>query len=268
MARARLAQGVVDHLARSAPTKTASDRQAVSGFLTQSPPEKPGVARKGMFRFERHTVCMFQRRISVGIAFSRMPHIGQSRREVDMNTSSALLGCLATGLLAAGTAQAAPVAHTLTLTTDQITGTPFGLTSVPGPLQFDFAVDDSILAGTALYDELPGFALLEPLVIGDATFENADIPVLPGGRVTDGQLVEIYLLARYVDPVEGQREIRTYFFPAFQWDGTDFNPEPPSEFMFGTYAITRSASTVPEPGSLVLLVLGLTAAGAARRARR
>jgi hypothetical protein len=184
-----------------------------------------------------------------------------------MKTSNTLVGSLAIGLLAAGTVQAAPVVHTLTFTTDQITGTPFGLTSVPGPLQFEFAVDESILSGSALYDALPGFALLEPIVIGDATFTGADIPLVPGGRVTDGLLVEIYLLAQHVDAVEGQREIRTYFFPAFQWDGTDFNPEPPSEFMFGTYAITRSPSTVPEPGSIALLVLGLVAVGVARRPR-
>jgi hypothetical protein len=173
---------------------------------------------------------------------------------------------LAIGLLASSAVRALPATHVFTLTANSISGTPFGLMSVPPPLQFEFVVDDSILASgtSALYDTLPGFLLLEPIVIGDAAFMSSDIPVVPGGRVTDGALVEMFLLARFVDPEEGQRELRTYFMPAYQWDGTDFNQQPPSEFIFGTYSIAR-ASRVPEPGTLALLGLGLAGLGRSRR---
>ena len=186
-----------------------------------------------------------------------------------MDTRRAIWGLVAIGLLSSGAARALPVGHTLTLMTDRIDGTPFGLTSAPAPLQFEFAVDDSILGGgSVVYGALPGFVLLEPIVIGDATFTNAEIPVVPGGRVTDGLLVEIYLLAQYVDPVEGQREIRTYFMPANSWDGTDFNPEPPSEFLFGSYSIALAPTPVPEPRSLLLLGMGLAGLAVGRRAQR
>ena len=189
---------------------------------------------------------------------------------VGMDMRRVIWGLVAIGLLSSGTVGAAPVGHTLTLVTELIDGTPFGLTSVPGPLQFEFAVDDSILGGggSVVFGALPGFVLLEPIVIGDATFTNAEIPVAPGGRVTDGLLVEIYLLAQYVDPIEGQREIRTYFMPANRWDGTDFNPAPPSEFLFGSYSVVLAPTSVAEPALLVLLGLGLAGLVVGRRAQR
>ena len=143
--------------------------------------------------------------------------------------------------------------------------------SPPSPIVGEFIVDDSIFEpGTPeLIDALPGFSLVAPIVIGDATFTNADIGVAPGGRVVGGTLVEIFFLAQFVDPIEGQRRLQTYFLPSFQWDGTDFNQEPPSEFIFGTYSVSVAPSaSVPEPLSISMLGLGLAGIAVQRRRRR
>ena len=97
-----------------------------------------------------------------------------------------------------------------------------------------------------MFDALPGFALIEPIVIGDVSFDNGDVGVAPGGRIVGGELTEVWLHALLIDPIEGQRELTTYFFPSFQFDGTDFNPEPqPSEHLFGTYTVARAEPVVP-----------------------
>ncbi len=172
--------------------------------------------------------------------------------------TSAVVFCGA--LLLAAVVQGDPILHTITFSADSISGTPFGLTSPPSPITGEFSVDDSIFAPGApeVIDALPGFSLIAPIVMGDATFTNADIAVAPGGRVVGGNLVEIFFLAQFVDPIEGQRRLETFFFPSFQWNGTDFNAEPPSEFIFGTYSISVGPKApVPEPLSVSLLGLGL-----------
>jgi len=181
---------------------------------------------------------------------------------------SITLGCfLVLAALPHDLARAAPSSHRITLSSTAILDTPFALTEFPSPISAEFLVDDSILQPgfTGLIDELPNFSLLAPIVIGDATFTNDSIHVTPGGRVVDGELVEVFLHAAYLDPLEGQRELTTYFFPAFEWDGTDFNPSPPSEFIRGSYAIGR----VPEPGSAGLLAMaGAMSVGPGTRRRR
>ena len=162
----------------------------------------------------------------------------------------AIVAALALCLFGGEVAQAAPVFHSITFYPNSISDTPFGLTSLPAPFTASFVVDDSILqiGVPEIVDALPGFSLVAPIVIGDASFSNSNIAVAPGGRVVDGKLVEIYFLAQLVDPVEGQRRFETYFFPALQWTGTDFNPQPPSEFLGGTYTITL----IPEPSVMLL----------------
>jgi hypothetical protein len=98
---------------------------------------------------------------------------------------------------------------------------------------------------------------------------NANVPIVPGGRAVGGKLVEIFFLAEFVDPIEGQRRLQTYFLPSLEWDGTDFNPEPPSEFLFGTYSISGpSGPAVPEPGSVFLPGLGVAGMGVRRWRQR
>jgi hypothetical protein len=115
---------------------------------------------------------------------------------------SAVVFCGA--LLVATVVQGDPIRHTITFSADSFFGTPFGLTSPPSPITGEFSVDDSIFAPGApeVIDALPGFSLIAPLVMGDATFTNADIAVVPGGRVVGGKLVEIFFLAQFVDPLK------------------------------------------------------------------
>ena len=91
-------------------------------------------------------------------------------------------------LVGADQARGAPILHTITFSVDSISGTPFGLTSQPPPITSQFIVDDSIFDSgmPEVIDALPGFSLIESIVIGDAMFTNADVQVVPGGRVVGG----------------------------------------------------------------------------------
>ncbi len=140
-------------------------------------------------------------------------------------------------LLSTTSARADLVAHEITLTPTSLAGTPFGLESLE-VITARFIIDDSILQVDGVYD-LDSFSLMDPIKIGDATFSNADLQTIPGGRVVNGELVQVFFLFQFVDPVEGQRRLETTFSPAFDWIGTDFNPGGgSSEFVFGTYAIS------------------------------